>query len=585
VDIRIDKLVVATFPFVSCLDFEIHRNDDYEESLFKKIDADTQTRIRTVLEATTIQLAEDCIVSWEIATTGESQEVNRSFAKMIIPNLTLTEENTQQVGTALLLDFHAFSLSSTVIDKLVDGLFNGASFKKIPVVVFFVRRCSWFAQSQVFEKLRQDSDWRTSVTVMDADGEFLKWTPGLTSAISAKTSLRPFLEKNPETIYRELIYKTNSYIGHFVLTSAHVRTHYDLRAFINRLNVWDEYLERFTKIVGQGERVLVLALGIEIKTMISIRDRLGRVADQSLDIEMPPPADPNPSRHIKHDWTQKYSRAIVITDIVCTGNTLAPWLARLVDTSDESRKIDILAVASLSNSVRHINGTIVTSLVQIRRKFYSPSACLLCDLDQPRVEVNAASDFENVDISQPTPFDFWEMATEAKAIVRTGRNISPDLPIYRVLSRPITRRYGHWLGNLTKKRFDTTWPSTRPDLICTVDDESGQDFVNVVAKALNVRRIKRISREKFAFLTPSGPLSPIFGPLFETGDKVLIVDDGMNSGRTMESLIRCCMRPKVELIGALVFDSRLLENEISRLSALMSNKEIIALYSWPEQSN
>jgi hypothetical protein len=74
---------------------------------------------------------------------------------------------------------------------------------------------------------------------------------------------------------------------------------------------------------------------------------------------------------------------------------------------------------------------------------------------------------------------------------------------------------------------------------------------------------------------PRGMISP-----FRDRAKVLIVDDGINRGETLTHLINLCRIADVEMLGAIVLDSRLNTESTARIEALMGNRPLYALYTW-----
>ena len=111
-----------------------------------------------------------------------------------------------------------------------------------------------------------------------------------------------------------------------------------------------------------------------------------------------------------------------------------------------------------------------------------------------------------------------------------------------------------------------------------MNEDDSQRFADLVAEALDVRKVFLIDREALRTATPTGISGDNpFGPVRE---RILLVDDGINSGVTMDALITFCRSCKVFPMGALVFDNRLSNQELRPLEAKLSGQRIVALYTW-----
>ena len=63
--------------------------------------------------------------------------------------------------------------------------------------------------------------------------------------------------------------------------------------------------------------------------------------------------------------------------------------------------------------------------------------------------------------------------------------------------------------------------------------------------------------------------------------ELLVVDDGLNYGRTMYQLILFCRAAGIMPVGGMVLDSRLNEKETRTIRSYMSRNHLVALYTWP----
>jgi len=190
---------------------------------------------------------------------------------------------------------------------------------------------------------------------------------------------------------------------------------------------------------------------------------------------------------------------------------------------------------------------------------------------------------------QLTPFDFWELVAETKALDKDVPDPQGRELHYRIDTSKIFNQYAHWLGNVIRHKCNITWPNVKPDTICTVKEQSGKEgggvkFAKLVSQSLNVKKITSIERDDLNRVTPGGGLpTGAYNP-FEGKDNVLIVDDGINYGITMKKLIAYCKTAGATILGVLVFDNRLDEQAITKIRYQMGRAELVSLYEWPATS-
>ena len=484
----------------------------------------------------------------------------------------------------LAINLMPFHLSTTLVDKIAKGLAALSASeplaRDIPVV-FLVRNLDWFTKSVIFKSVAGSGSPPTRYTIIDVRGLKIDYENGRPTEVFqlSRSLFQNALRFRDDGFYRALIYGTNSFIGHFELKDSHVRTHYDLSEFVRRDNVSEHVFSLLANLINGFERVTILGVGMEQSVIM----RLGflmqsMLPDRICSFEYLTEAN---LRENKVLWLQRSDCVVVLTDIVNTGNTLEAVVAPLSQNNPKGVTVRMFSMIRMSNSPQSIGGVPLNAAITIKREFYprDEEKCPLCQLHQPIKRVLRTEDFYHVAKEQLTPFDFWEIVSDCRALLRLctdpqGRKFS-----YRVDTRTIIRRYGRWLKNVIRYKYDSVWPRFRPDVICTVEEDAGLAFARAVAESLDVRKVVSISRNDLRRVTPSGV--PLTNPLSAMPRRVLVVDDGMNYGSTMETLIDFCRAAKINPMGALVFDSRLKPKEVERLQSKMGGHSIIALYTWP----
>jgi adenine/guanine phosphoribosyltransferase-like PRPP-binding protein len=250
----------------------------------------------------------------------------------------------------------------------------------------------------------------------------------------------------------------------------------------------------------------------------------------------------------------------------------------------EGLPIKLFAIARMRNSpATTTTGLKINAVVPIKRDHYSKNDCPLCELGQPLKEVQTVDDFYYIDKAQLTPFDFWELVKDCNALERLQLDPQERKFLYRINTKRIIARYRNWLKSVIRQKYESVWPNTRPTAICTVEEKRGIEFSGLVAESLDVGmdNVISIQRDILRRITPSSVLLNGENPFSEKSQRILIVDDGINYGFTIENLINYCRAGGFNPAGALVLDSRLTEEQQERLQALMGGQRILALYNWP----
>jgi orotate phosphoribosyltransferase-like protein len=474
------------------------------------------------------------------------------------------------------------------MDRLAEGLLTrpqeGESGGSVPWAVL-IRNIDWMVKSSAVQAAHASGSLRLPLLTVDLRGNAIWYSGrGTTNFVEVpRDAFRQILNTDPTSIYYSLIYGTNAYIGHYCLKNAHIRTHYDLQDFVKKDAVW-EYLYDllFRRILPTG-RNLVLAVGLEQAALLRIGEQLKATLAERVMIDFECIERATSGTRIAKGWATRADVCLVVTDVVNTGTAVRPVVAALKRESEGRRPIHLFAVAKMLNSPTHIEGIPLDAAAEIRRNFYPnrPAECPLCAIGQPRVKVNTLEDFQSIGKGQLTPFDFWEMVTDAKALRREEVDSQGRQFAYRVDTRRLVRQYGAWLGNLVAHRFGDTWPNVRPDVICTVEKEPGMEFSRLVADAIGVRHVVGVPRDVLNRVTPSGGLPPGVPDQLRDMKQALIVDDGVNYGTTLTSLIGCCRATGAPPLGALVLASRLGGHTTNRIRALMARRPLVALYEWP----
>lgn len=519
-------------------------------------------------------------------TNGTLEGYFEQFIAQVLDFRTKSEAPAQ-ANKILIINFMPFYLSVTRLNKIMQGIYSSTrhtEIKQFTSVIFLIRNIDWLTKSTTFQSIRENKlcgeTWAIDIRCYGVkyllDGNISNFTP-------SREVFRSLLNIDDNHIYNSLVFKTNSYIGHFDVGSSHVRTHYNLTEFIRRDDVWEYLNKSFEDIVGSAHTILLLGVGMEHGVLQKIGEHLTTLLDQKMVVKFVNQPTASPESVITTAWCEDHDMAIVVTDIVNTGNTLKPWINELNKKNNKQRLIKAFAVATMKNSNQNIEGVAIHSGIKIKRDYYSsnPDKCPLCLLSQPIKQVKKVEDFIYVDKCQLTPFDFWELVKDSNALKINAKDHQGRIFKYRVDTTSLIARYGCWLGNVVRVKFKNMWPNTRPDIICTVEESTGETFANLVAKALEIESIVKIPRNNLNKITSSGGLpSDIINP-FSKDDRILIVDDGINFGKTIYKLIEYCRAADIIPIGVMVIDSRLNTEQTKVIRARMSRNHLVALYNWP----
>jgi len=483
----------------------------------------------------------------------------------------------------VVINLMPFLLCRTLVDKITFGLFDGVSYPPGLEFVLLLRNLDWVERSAVFQDIRRQGRLKSFVTIIDLRGygsRYMDDSAPEMFQINRREPFRAILPCTEKKIYKALISETNNYIGHFVLKNSHVRTHYSLDQFIARDDVWEFLIDFFAKQIGDAKNALLVGLGMEHGAIDQIGERLKYIFGDRCVITFKTAA--HSDAQILEN-RQHFDRAYVVTDIVNTGMTAAGLAQRLSAESPDNKTVHVLAIARMMNSPGTLGDTKILSALHVQREFYpaDETKCPLCQLSQPKVSVNKVEDFAKIADEQLTPFDFWELAKDSKALEESRTDTQGRKFHFRVETLRIMDGYRPWLMNLVKAKFEKQLFKHKADIICTVDEVGGKAFADLVREALAINAVVAVGRtvlDRTTTRLPSGPgLSP--------KSTVLIVDDGMNSGSTVKQLITYATASGAIPMAVMVLDNRLRNEELQSLEKLIGRDRILSLYSWPKVFN
>jgi len=359
-----------------------------------------------------------------------------------------------------------------------------------------------------------------------------------------------------------------------------------LNEFILRDNVWEYLQNEFNKLILGIDKLLLIGAGIETKVIQKIGEQLkNHLHDLSI-IDFIFQFEAKPEYVIPAKWSQKYDMTIVLGDIVNSGNTLKPWLEELIKKNENNKPIKLFSVAAMRNTPEKICDIPLHKGVTIKRDFYlnNEHECLLCKISQPSRKVKTVDDFYYVADEQITPYDFWEIVTDSKALLKNAIDPQGRQWPYRIDTIKIIKRYNHWLSSVIRDKYLKNWHEAAPSKILTVNERAGIAFSELVQETLEIPIILNIDRTNMKKISPNEGLPSDIEDPFEDKDKILIVDDGINTGNTILQLINFCKVTRGNLIGVLVLDNRLNDIDIQIIRNQMSRNHLVSLYNWPTYS-
>ena len=520
----------------------------------------------------------------------------------------------------LVINLIPFLIRAAVASRIISAIRRALeNFSRLSgtQLIFLVRNHIEFSRSFELEELIKSIACPNRVLVIDRDGFCIDRRAIVEDAeikikIEKKTIPRSFysdilrLDKN--SLRAALVYRTNINIGHFDISTCHVRTHYDLTDFLYRDNVIEYLNDMFLKAVGNSAKITIITTGMELQALNTLANRIISLNNFKPIIQ----GTKSPQRLVKwighfsseniSDWYHDIKEYIrdsdciaILTDIINTGSTLQKLLDEISiisnDTEgitikpDRGRIIDAFAVAKMNNSPSHFKAA-----VEINRPYYKNSStekCPLCILGQPIINVSPETwvqDFRQVHPAQLTPLDFWEMVQDCNALKQKEVYIDGSKLTYKIESTTIIARYGNWLTNVLRNKCVKAWGDKPPDVIFVVDEPPSLNFTSLVDRSLRPHRFQIIAVPRKVIdklQEPSNSLVRRIQECVRQELSAIIADDGINYGGTSRKLFKFLNNYQVMIIGTIVLDNRLSKDSLEKEEITSDNRQVIALYTWP----
>lgn len=492
-------------------------------------------------------------------------------------------------STPIVINLMPFHLSTTFVDKFIQALAD--TLPTLPCgqemfLIFLARNVDWFSKSDFLKKFGVQFKLTNPIWAIDYRGYNISFKEGVEEnhPIIPRSIFYEALRLSDVQYYDLLIYGTNSYIGHFALESSHVRTHYDLYEFVRHDTVCEHLNDIFSEFIKDYDKVFIVGVGLEHSTINHLTYYFMHTNSSKVTGYVP---------HFERKFTDQETNkliseadcALVITDIVNSGSTVRNIINELKRLNLSPNNIKIFSIVRMLNSPpEDIDGCVFKAALTIRREYYpnNPDECSLCIMKQPLRQVENVRDFYYVDKHQLTPLDFWEIVKDREALIKSDLDPQERRFLFRIDTMKILKKYRKWLCNVIKAKVHSEIPDCRPDCVCTVQEDPGIKFADLVTQSLNLNPncIATIHRDILSRVTP-GRLPNGINPLENFGTDILIVDDGINKGDTMLNLIQFCITAKKKILGVIVFDNRLSTNKMEILQERASCKRILCLYTWP----
>lgn len=481
-----------------------------------------------------------------------------------------------------------FYLSRTRVDHIVRGLLltkEGWYTNTLESLVFLTRNFDWFGKSVELINNFLPGIKDNALAIID-----IRQYAGISNSgrlevfsLPSRNDFRAILDVNKDSVYESLVFGTNVHLGHFVLKRSHVRTHYDLYNFIKRDAAWEFLVTILTSLVVNPSGLMVIGVGLEKNAIDLLVEHIRAHFDEHTSIAYEYVTSRNMA-NVTRELPGDYRSILVVTDILNTGETLRQVLKALRSAGIPRQSTAIFAMAKMANTVAEFDAGRTEIGVTIKRNYYEPASCPLCALLQPSTRVRLGDEFQHIHDFQLTPFDFWEIVTDAKALIKGGLDTQGRPFKYRVDTTRVIKRYEQWLTNVVRERCRRLSVSAKPSVVCTVDEPAGREFARLVAKCFSNIPVVAVSRSILDRITPSGDLpSDCLKLGFGPATQVILADDGINYGDTMRRLLQLCRHSHSIVLGGIVFVNRLGGERLSALQGqMMSN--LLWLYDWAKES-
>lgn len=516
--------------------------------------------------------------------------------------------------SVIILNLMPFVLSKTIVDKIILGfrkIFDKHAFLSSAELVFFTREHFWITDSIRFKQNMLSPSFPNKVCIVDLEGiadifvceikDGKKFADQQRKEVRRSSFEKVLHFRNEREFRKALVYETNLNIGHFILSNSHVRTHYDLEYFVKRDNVFEYIFKKFATLFSKFKRITLIAEGLETWALTMLGNRLTAAwtlesdAEKNISIDFQSLSGAQVSDDTILRWIENSDCILILTDIINTGATVKNVIKKINNVFDNYKStiqedlnlpaIQVFTVVSMEHPPGRPAPDFhfpITYGVHIPRPYYEPDKdkCPLCILKQPSIDVKDIRDFSLTGTSQPTPFDFWEVVKDCKALVSNEAYAGGGMLLYRIETSRIFKQYGKWLEKIVARKYEITFGKVFPQVLVTLTEPAAKQFTSIVQRALKLYRASVISIER-ANLNAGTPFIEI--DITEIRDKkhsVLIVDDGINKGETMRKLVSHCVDNELNILGALVFDNRLDTVQLNKISSKMKEGKILPVYSW-----
>jgi len=480
------------------------------------------------------------------------------------------------------LNLMPYLIRKSTNDRLLRGFFKDG-FLKSEInnrlkFAFFVQYKSIF-KSDEFYDINEGGLFKYGASIIEFNGNSDLFIDGdrVEKMLVPREFFYELLGVDYDGVYKSLIYNTNNFIGHFKLPYSHVRTHYDLTDYICKDEVWEYFYSKIRELIDGHENILLFGAGFEKQAIERLCYKVARVHSDDLNIEVSSARNGISVQESGFDhwslseWSELFDLVLIVGDIINTGTSLSSIIDEFIEANVKGKEVRVFAFASMKNSVERIskNNLPVVSGIKIKREYFKSeeSACILCELRQPSVDVHGISDFNYISEEQLTPFDFWELISECNALERDYVDVEGRKLIYGINTRKIFKNYRSWLKNLIQRRYQKEAGNSAPDAICVVDDSEAVRFAEIVCDALGCGYdlIVRVSRNAIKTFTSTKTIEfPISGVKYP-----IIVDSQIYTGKTIKALIMLCKTNGLEPGAIIVFSSlfdlykkNVLENEV-----------------------
>ena len=498
----------------------------------------------------------------------------------------------KQIPLIFIINTMSFLLNSMKLSSIIEGICNfileNENYNNDNVkIVLLLRQAALIKTGNelipVYERMIDSEDIITYITLIDYETRFIIEYKNEDVCnqyqIQNQSFFRDALEPTYSSVKKELITKANTYIGHYAIKyndgiHSHFRTHYDIRRFLQKDFVREYIYNEILEYLNSEKNCVLICSGMQRDAYDAFAYLLkAQYAFTGINVII---KDNQVHLPANIAAINNADMVLIITDIVNSGKEVERVYLKVCDICND---IDcrILSLISMQNSCKALinNGReqIIDNIIIIPFDSYNLTTqeCELCKLEQPLIEIEKYEDFR-LHEEQLTPLDFWEMVNLSKSFRKQDdvfynkkENIN-----FRVDTKDIISNYHALLEIMISNRL-LQYNMSDYDMIITTDEEEGFNFARILY-GLHGKNIYKLSYS----CNPTN---------YETfvNKRVLFVDDGINSGESMRKSVLEIEENNIDVIGAIVFDCRLRNEELANLSKELFGNEgkIATLYNWP----